>query len=311
MAVLALDLGGTKLASAIFSNEGEILSRHSLTLDGRTGSEAGALIKSTIQHFLESGIIDSIGIAVPGICHQHSGTVWVPNIAGWDDYPLINELESVSKGIPVAMDSDRACSILGEWWKGNAGDCSDAIFMAVGTGIGAGILIDGKILRGANDIAGAIGWMALNKPFEEKYISCGNFEYHASGEGIAKITREWLVKHESYVGPLRNISSERINAHDLFRAYDARDELAIKVIEECISYWGMATANLVSIFNPEKIIFGGGVFGPAIPLIPQIQKEGAKWAQPISISRVKYEPSALGADAALYGAASLNLHSKI
>ena len=311
MAVLALDLGGTKLASAIFSNEGEILSRNSITLDGRSGTEAGALVKSTIQNFIEAGIIDSIGIAVPGICHQHSGTVWVPNIAGWEDYPLISEIQSVAKGIPVAMDSDRACSILGEWWKGNAGDCSDAIFVAVGTGIGAGILIDGKILRGANDIAGAVGWMALSRPFEEKYISCGCFEHHASGEGIAKITREWLAKEQDYNGSLKNIPSEKISAHDVFKAFDSKDELALNVIEECIAYWGMATANLVSIFNPEKIIFGGGVFGPAIPLIPKIQKESARWAQPISMSRAKFEPSALGPDAALYGAASLNLHSKI
>jgi glucokinase len=73
--------------------------------------------------------------------------------------------------------------MLGEQWQGNANGCKDAIFIAVGTGIGAGILVDGKVLRGSNDIAGAIGWMALPKPFHNKYISAGCFEYYASGAG--------------------------------------------------------------------------------------------------------------------------------
>src|SRR5690606_7336356 len=115
-----------------------------------------------------------------------SGTVWAPNIPGWEDYPLKAELEAVLNRIPVSIDSDRACYILGEYWKGAAQNCEDAIFLAVGTGIGAGILADGRILRGAGDIAGAIGWMALDHPYQEKYIPCGCFEYQASGDGVAR-----------------------------------------------------------------------------------------------------------------------------
>src|SRR5690606_6515024 len=160
----------------------------------------------------------------------------------------------VAGKIPVAMDSDRACCMLGERWLGNARDCENAIYLAVGTGIGAGILIDGMILRGANDIAGAIGWMALDRPFLPKYVACGCFEYYASGDGIAKLAAEVMEANPAYKGALRNGDSANPTAHHVFQALDQKDPLAIEVMDKCIEYWGMGVANLISIFNPEKII---------------------------------------------------------
>ena len=98
-----------------------------------------------------------------------------------------------------------------------------------------------------------------------------------------------------------------LTGKDIFNAYDAGDKLAIAVIKNAIEYWGMAVANLVSLFNPEKIIFGGGVFGPALKFLDAIYEESKKWAQPISIRQVKLEASALGNDAGLYGAGYLAL----
>jgi glucokinase len=177
----------------------------------------------------------------------------------------------------------------------------------VGTGIGAGILIDGKILRGSHDIGGSVGWMALNKPFDKKYVGCGCFEYYASGDGIARFTRELLHKEPSYAGVLRD--HKQITAHHVFEAYDGSDPLAVRVLNECVIYWGMAAANLISMFNPEKIIFGGGVFGPALRFLKPIEEESRKWAQPISVTQVKYEASGLHGDAAIYGAGFLALNN--
>lgn len=315
MPLLALDLGGTKLAVGIFSADGILISEEKLSLDKRKGYDVGQLIATKIKEILSQNVdekkIDAIGICVPGIFHKSEGTVWAPNIPGWENYPLLKEVQSVASDVPVTIDSDRSCYILGEWWKGAAQDCTDAIFLAVGTGIGAGILVDGKILRGANDIAGAIGWLALEKPFQQEYVACGCFETRSSGDGIAKLAKKFLSQDNDDNGILKNKPVDAISSVDVFDAYEKQDAIAKKVIDNCIEYWGMAVANLVSLFNPQKIIFGGGVFGPAVKFIPAIYEEAAKWAQPVSFKQVKLEVSMLCSNAGLYGAALLakqNLH---
>lgn len=299
MALLSLDLGGTKLATALFSESGEIKTKHTLALKGSSGKLVGEMITNEIKQFLDTGVIESIGVAVPGIYSPKTGTVWAPNIPGWDNYPLLEEIKSVSGDIPVTIESDRACYITGEIWRGNAQGCTDAIYMAVGTGIGAGIVSGNHLIRGVSDIAGAIGWMALDPEYQNKYDACGCFEYHASGEGIKKVYNERLKDAGEVTG------RHNLTAHEIFEKYDLNDPIADMVIEEAIRYWGMAVANLVSLFNPQKIIIGGGVFGPASKLLDRIGQEAKKWAQPISMSQVEITASALGSDAGLYGAACL------
>jgi glucokinase len=314
MAILGIDLGGTKLALATFSKNGEITSKETVPVGGRVGTAVGSLITDQVLRFIEKGksnndLIESIGISVPGIAHPGKGTTWVPNIPGWEDYPLLEEVRAVSGNIPVSIDSDRACYILGEVWKGNARGCRDAIFMSVGTGIGAGIMTNGEILRGSHDIAGCIGWMALQRPYHDKYRSCGCFEYYTSGEGIAKVAKSDLADNEEYDGLLRNADPGSITSHDVFAAWEKGDEFATGIIKQCVEFWGMAVANLVSLFNPEMIIFGGGVFGPALPLLPDIYAEAKKWSQPVGITQVKLTGSSLSGDAGVYGAGFLALKS--
>ena len=310
MAVIALDLGGTKLAAALFNDKGDILLKTNDSLDKKQGAEVGKLIFQSANELLsKTNDVSAIGICVPGIAHAKTGKVWAPNIPGWEDYPLLEELQRsvFNQKIKIKIDSDRACYILGEVWKGNARGCKDAIFLSVGTGIGAGILINNEVLRGSHDIAGAIGWMGLDRPFNQKYISCGDFEYNASGEGIVKVAREMLDNDVYNKSVLSNIIPALLSAKDIFDAYENGDDLAKKVMVNAIECWGMATANLVSLFNPEKIIFGGGVFGPALKFLDDIYTEARKWAQPISIQQVQLLGSALGNDAGLYGAGLLAL----
>lgn len=312
MALLGIDLGGTKLALAVFTEDGKFIKKSSFLLDKRRGQEVGQLITGKITEHLDNSsdegyTIDSIGISVPGISHTAKGKVWAPNIPGWENYPLLSEAESVSGNIPVIIESDRACYIMGEVWKGNAQGCRDAIFLSVGTGIGAGILVNGEVLRGSHDIAGAIGWMALSRPFIDEYIRCGCFEHHASGEGIARIALKMIEAEPDYKGYLKSIPRSEITSYDVFTAYDKGDNIAKEVIGQSIEFWGMAVANLISLFNPEKIIMGGGIFGPAVSLIPAIRKEAAKWSQPVSISQVSIVESALAGDAGVIGAGYMAL----
>ncbi|MFN2601370.1 MAG: ROK family protein [Gemmatimonadaceae bacterium] len=293
MPVAGIDLGGTKLAAAAFSDDGEILHRESVPLAGREGDAVGSLIAERLKILSEEFHCHAAGVCVPGLYRSARGTVWAPNIPGWDDYPLRDELiDAFGAGHPVTIDSDRAAYILGETWRGVARGKRDAIFLAVGTGIGAGILSGGKIIRGHGDVAGAIGWLALDRAFKPRYKDHGCFEDAASGPGLVRIARDFL--DTSYT-----------NAGDVFAAYDRDDEIGVKVIDNAIELWGMAAANLVSLFNPEVIVFGGGVFGPAVKFLDRIYSEAKRWAQPIAIEQVRFVASELGSDAGLFGAGRL------
>lgn len=313
MAIIAIDLGGTKALGAILDGEGNMPLKQIQLLDGAEGEAVGEIVLDLIKHLMGSykeDRIEAIGICIPGIVYSKTDTVWAPNIPGWDKYPLKKQISSlVGPDVKVSIESDRTCYILGEVWKGAAQGCDNAIYMAVGTGIGIGILIDGHILHGANDIVGAAGWMALHYPYQEEYIPTGCFEYYASGNGIATQMHRALRCSRNYTGVLRGTPIEAITSHDVFDAYLKGDQLATKVLDKAVEMWGMAAANLVSLFNPEKIIFGGGVFGPAGRFIGRIYDEACKWGQPISMNDVKFCLSEVQGEAALYGSAYLALRS--
>lgn len=311
MLVIGLDLGATKLSAALFDADGAILERSSALLEGRGGSDAGRLIVGQSRALLAAaeargGVVEAVGASVPGIAHQEDGAVWAPNIPDWERYPLRDELAAeVGETCPVAVESDRACSILGETARGCARGRRHAVFLAVGTGIGAGILVDGAILRGARDIAGAIGWMALDRPYRRVYDERGGFESNASGFGVARVALEYLRESPDYRGPLRTIEPDQLSAHDVFTAYQSGDELAARVVANAVECWGMAVANVVSLFDPEIVVLGGGLFGPAAAELDRIIAEAKRWAQPISFARVAVKVSELGPDAALIGSGEL------
>ena len=311
MTSVGVDLGGTKISAALFDESGNALFKKKTELNGTQGTAVGSKITSLVDEVLQEAnrlhlSPNGVGICVPGIAHR-SGHVWAPNIKGWEHYPLKEHVVShLDNEISVFIDSDRACHIMAEVWKGAAQACRDAVFLTVGTGIGAGIISDGHIIRGAHDISGAIGWMALKPTFQLHYQERGCFESHASGYGIAESVKQLL--REGHKSILQS-KLDKLMTEEVFDAYEKHDAVAIQVIHEAIQYLGMASANLVSLLNPEKIIFGGGVFGPAIRFIDKIYAEALQWSQPISMKQVKFEATQLGGDAGLIGAGYLALNN--
>ncbi|MCQ2138833.1 MAG: ROK family protein [Bacteroidales bacterium] len=300
MAVIGIDLGGTKISAALFHADGKMLIKEHCLLNGAKGTDVADMVIELVGRLMEQKPrthIDALGICVPGIVYSKKDTVWVPNIPGWENFPLKEYLlERLKiKHLKVCVESDRTCYILGEAWKGSAKRCTDAIYLAVGTGIGAGILLDGRIIHGANDIVGATGWMALEPPYKEEFVPVGCFEYYASGNGIGNQAKLlW--------------GDESKTSYDVFEQY-GKDPIATKILDKAIQMWGMATANLVSLFNPEKVIFGGGIFGPAVKFIPRIYEEACKWGQPISMKEVKFVGSSIEGNAALLGATALAIRA--
>ncbi len=316
MSVIALDIGGTKISGGLFSGDGIMLARAKRMIGTRTGNETARLALSLFMHLHRKASsigedVTAAGICVPGIVRHRSGTVWAPNIPGWDNYPLKEFFRKsrVGKDIPFYIESDRTCHILGETWKGAARGCTDAIVIAVGTGIGAGIMSGGMIIGGHGDIAGAAGWMALEQPFLPGFEPCGCFEYYASGNGIAARAREILLEHtragRPYNFPGRG---DEMTTDDVFRLYQEGNPLAVKVISKAIAMWGMAAANLISLLNPQVVVWGGGVFGPARAFLDEIYREAVRWSQPVAIQQVSFTASGLGEHAALFGAARRALH---
>jgi glucokinase len=313
MHIIGIDLGGTKITGALFSFEGEIMLRKHNYLEKKEGKEVADLVINMIKEFLSMGLsIKSIGICVPGIVNQNTGRIWAPNIPGWDQYPLLGEIKAnlpQDENIAVEIASDRTCYILGEKWKGQAKDVNNAIYFSVGTGIGLGILLDGKIVHGHGDIVGAIGWMALQTPYDDLYKDCGCFETYASGNGIVNHAK-YLInssseKYEKSL--LHQFQVDNITCNDVFHAYSMGDCLAQDVIIKAIEFWGMAAANVISLFNPALIIWGGGVFGPAVQFMNKIELEARKWAQPIAMEQVRFVPSSVNNGAGLIGAGYLAL----
>lgn len=315
MAVIALDLGGTKIAGAIIDSDGNILFNHRNLLKGREGVDVGKLIIQNLTRLLARAKyhrikIDSIGVCVPGNADPLSGRVWAPNIPGWHNFPLKEIIKSSinDPSIDIFIDNDRICYVYGEMWQGAAKNCQNVIFIAVGTGIGAGIIIDGHALHGASNIIGATGWMALDPPYRSDYDAAGCFEYYASGVGICNRAKEAVRNDKTYRGKLRQMPITRITTNDVFDGYAEKDPISLTIIRKAVQMWGMGAANLVSILNPEMIVWGGGVFGPAQELVPDIYEEAKKWAQPLSIKQVTFAASEIAGKAGLLGAGYIALN---
>ena len=310
--VIGIDIHEEFVVGAIFDFKGKVLSRSSLFINPQDGYEICQVILELVHRLASCtslSLIQGVGVCLPGIANTKEQIVWAPNIGGLINYPLEQELKkSLSQyNIEVVVASDRTCFILGEKWKGQAQDCTNAAFIAVSGGIGLGILLDGQIVHGHGDIVGSLGWMAVQTPFQDYYSKQGCLEYYASSRGIAKqavqilesqapLYKESILRHKE----LKSISSQ-----DVFLAYMKNDALAVRILNQAIELWGMAAANVVSLFNPQKLIWGGTLFGPAQQFIGKIYEEACRWGQPISMQQVSFEKSLLSGDAGLIGAAYL------
>jgi len=296
-AVVGLDVGGTKTACGLFLDNGEALYHKTVPTSQESAAASIGQIASLIDEAIAASpkdvVVAGAGVIVPGWVNHKAHTVWAPNIEGWDHLPLRQMLEKQIP-LPLILESDRCGYVKGEAWLGAARGLHDVVFLAVGTGIGAGIMIDGQVVHGHDDLAGAVGWLALNPSFQGAYRQMGCFEAEASGNSIGR-------KGSSIFG------GEAGAARRVFEAADAGDLCAQRILEEVVAYLGMGVANLVSTLNPEMVVLGGGVFQSGSSLIEGIRRECVRWAQPFAAERVRIELSLLGEQAGLLGAARIAL----
>ncbi len=287
--VIGVDLGGTKIAVAAVDAEGRIRARRKAPIDkARTVAQILGLAGQVLD---EAGLawpeIAAAGVGVPGIYFAETGRAWAPNLWGAGEVPLRDELQQHLPA-PVLIDSDRAACVLGEQWLGAARGLTEVVFLAVGTGIGAGIITNGRLCRGAAGVAGAVGWFALDPRKKEIYKQVGCFEAEAAGPAVAR--RAAADTAEAVVAAARR--------------GDAR---ARAVLGETAAWLAMGVANIVSILNPQMIVLGGGLMQAGELLLEPLRREMLEWAQPQAARQARIELTQLGEDAGLLGAARLAL----
>jgi glucokinase len=259
--------------------------------EGGTALSFEALAASAAEAVDAAGLgwkdLRAAGLVVPGIYDPATGRAWAPNLWGGDEVPLRQAL-SPRLPVPLVIDSDRSGCVLGEAWRGAARGATDVVFLAVGTGIGAGILSGGRLVRGHGGIAGAVGWFALDPRWREDYGRVGSFEAEAAGPALA-----------------RRLGAA--SAEDVAEAARRGDPAARRAMDETVEWLAMGTANLVSALDPQVVVLGGGLMQAADLFLEPLRRAVRRWAQPIAVSRCRIEPSQLGEDAALFGAARLAL----
>jgi glucokinase len=277
--VLAVDLGGTKTAIALIDESGNICKKQKLP--------AVSDFRATVEQILarDRSSIVAVGIIVPGVYEASTGNAWAPNL--WDEgfYPLRSALKEEIT-VPLAIGSDRTGSVLAEQWRGAARGLQDVLFAAIGTGIGIGILSRGKPLEGAHGVAGAAGWMVVGGPWKGEYLACGGWETEAAGPAVAR--RCGMQSAESVVAAAR-----------------AGNPGALNALNETSDYLALGIAGLIAMFDPEMVVFGGGLMQASDLMLDRIRSQALRWTQPIAARHVRIEKSALEEDAGLLGAARL------
>jgi glucokinase len=287
-AVWAVDIGGTKIAAARVSRSGRVSDYAEIPTPAGGGRKVVEAVVELLQRMPSRGI-GAIGVDVPGLAWP-DGRVWAPNIPGWKRMPLGPALKK-RFGLPTLVESDRNAFVMGEAWQGAARDCSDVVFLAVGTGIGAGILADGRLLRGHGELAGAVGWMALRNQYQPIYKSIGCFEAHASGTGIS------LAAGKEF--------GRKLSASELAAMARRGDGKAKQLLERAGHDLGLGLANLVDVLNPQVIVIGGGVAAAGNLVLDTARKTMKQWGQPLAVRQVRVVRSRLGAQAPLLGVARL------
>lgn len=303
--VLAVDLGGTKCSAAIVDRKGKIITRRTEPVD-ITSSSAPVLQMIRLARDLAAGrklnqAYAAAAVAVPGLVRRN-GTVWAPNLPGWERMPLANRLTR-SLGIPVQVESDRNAAVLGESWLGAARGKSDAIVLMIGTGIGAGILSGGSILRGAHELSGCAGWLTVTREEVRAAQGCGELESLVAGPAIARAAQQRLMGGEQ--SSLSRLNPAHLTAHDVAIAAREGDPLALDIFNRAGRLLGFAVANLVSILDPEIIVLGGGMAAVADFYLRPLQQAMLERAQPLAAKGVKIVVSRMADTVNLIGCGRL------
>ena len=301
--ILGIDIGGTNFSVGSVSDHGErmLVIRSAPTLAaGGADDVLGRILALAREVMAETARLDpgatflGAGAGAPGPLDTESGIVLLTPNLGWVSFPLRDRLAD-GLGLPVVIDNDANCAVLGEWWCGAARGTRHAIGFTIGTGIGGGIIIDGRLYHGASGCAGEIGHTTIDS--NGRRCACGNYgclEAYASGPAIARRAVEALeAGAESGLAAMVGGEVGAITAQTVYDAAQAGDPLAGEVVHDTAHFLGAGVANLVNIFNPEVVVVCGGVRKAGDLLFLPLRREVARRAFKPAVAAVRILPSEL------------------
>lgn len=273
---IGIDIGGTGIKGVLTDKEGKIIS----SADTSTPHSAGEIDKSIISLIealasdakIDKNDIDAIGIGAAGsIDRRHGITISSANIPCWKNYPLAENIEKKS-GIKTFLENDATVACAGFWWEKEGKNFRNFVMVTLGTGIGGGAVIDGKLFTGQNGNSLEIGHTTIE--VNGKKCQCGNrgcLEQYASATALVNHTKSNLKKFKGS-SLNRRIKNERLTSKMIYEEALKKDELAVKSIEYIAEHLAVGIVNIINIFNPEAVILGGGLSKAHRLIIPVVKR---------------------------------------
>lgn len=304
-----IDVGGTSVKCGLFQTDGTLADKWEIPTRTENQGEnilpdvAEAIRNKMQERGIDKADVAGVGIGIPGPINTKGEAACAVNLY-WGFKPVAKELSELT-GLPAKAGNDANVAALGEAWKGAAAGAQNVVMATLGTGVGGGIIVGGKIVAGHHGAGGEIGHANINHSENEK-CNCGNsgcLEQYASATGIVRVARQ-ILESSSETSTLRGI--EKLTAKDVLDAFKDGDVLAGKIMEQVGDKLGGALAFIAAVVDPEAIVIGGGVSKAGQPLIDCIQKYYRQYA----FSLCKDTPmviASLGNDAGIYGAAKMVL----
>jgi glucokinase len=308
--IFAADLGGTHLRAATVDGNGSIQFRFKQHTPQINDANAivDAIVAAVHEAEKQGEDIAAVSLVVPGTVKVEEGTVvTAPNLPCLDGFRLGAALTE-QLHLPAILENDANAAAVGEMWRGAAVGCKTIICVTLGTGVGGGIILDGKLWRGMDGAAAEIGHMCVD-PFGGVACTCGSrgcLEVFASATAIVRMTREASPRYPDSVLQ----GKDDRTAEMIFEAGQQGDELALEIFRRMGVYLGIGLANLINILNPEMIVIGGGVVNGWDLFAKHMHQQVEERAFPLLAARVKIERAKCGDDAGLLGAARLALSAQ-
>jgi glucokinase len=313
--IIGVDLGGTNIVAGAMTEDGSAIHGvRSIPTNSTVGDEgvAGRMVAlvedvigeteratgATRKEFI------GVGVGAPGPLDREHGVVLIAPNLGWKDFPLRQRMQD-RLSLPTSLDNDANCATFGEWWQGAARGARNVVGLTIGTGIGGGLILNGALYHGSSHMAGEVGHTTID--MNGRYCKCGNYgclEAYASGPAIATRAREVLVR-EGMKSAIRDMVSGRledITAQTVYEAAKGGDLLASEIVRDTGRYLGAGIANLLNIFNPDRVVIAGGVTAAGDALFLPLKAEVRRRAFTPAVNAAEIVAGQLPGTAGVVGA---------